>query len=121
MKLEADYDRKQKESLKQEGVSVRWEMGLNKRSVATFRFKEAAAEDLRLNAGEELLLKLDAPTASLYGQEWQAQGVILRLFDGEVSYLDTCMHVLGRLQEEIERFEGGQVTSKCSQGKEISV
>lgn len=66
---------------------MRWEMGLNKRSVATFRFKEAAAEDLRLNAGEELLLKLDAPTASLYGQEWQAQGVILRLFDGEVRVL----------------------------------
>jgi hypothetical protein len=102
VKLEADYDRKQKESLKQEGVSVRWEMGLNKRSVATFRFKEAAAEDLRLNAGEELLLKLDAPTASLYGQEWQAQGVILRLFDGEVRVF--CVRVCA--VNEKERVKG---------------
>jgi regulator of nonsense transcripts 1 len=86
VKLEADYDRKQKDALKQEGVSVRWEMGLNKRAVATFRFKDAAAEDLRLTAGEELLLKFDAATASLHGREWQAQGVIVRLLDGEVGH-----------------------------------
>jgi hypothetical protein len=61
-------------------------MGLNKRAVATFRFKDAAAEDLRLTAGEELLLKFDAATASLHGREWQAQGVIVRLLDGEVGH-----------------------------------
>jgi len=92
VKLEADNDKRQKEATKAEGVSVRWDQGLNKRRLAVFRFNSSwghgsagTAEDLRLSVGEELLLKLDEPTARLHGGDWCGQGVIVRLLeDGDV-------------------------------------
>ena len=63
VKLEADYDKRTKEALAQDGITVRWEQSLNKKHLAVFRFSgNTSAEDLRVGAGEELLLKLDAPT-----------------------------------------------------------
>lgn len=41
VKLEADYDRRVKESKTQENVFVRWELGLNKKRVAYFNFSKA--------------------------------------------------------------------------------
>ena len=38
VKMEADYDRKLKETQTQEGVTVRWDIGLNRKSRATFNF-----------------------------------------------------------------------------------
>ena len=37
VKMEADYDRKVKESQTQENVDVRWQTGLNKKNVAYIR------------------------------------------------------------------------------------
>lgn len=36
MKLEADYDKKLKESQTQDNVEVRWDVGLNKKTIAYF-------------------------------------------------------------------------------------
>jgi regulator of nonsense transcripts 1 len=41
VKLEADYDKRMKESQTQDGVTVRWDMGLNKKRVAHFLFPKA--------------------------------------------------------------------------------
>ena len=41
VKLEADYDRKMKEAQTQEGVRVSWDIGLNGKNMATFRFGSA--------------------------------------------------------------------------------
>ena len=38
MKLEADYDKRMKESQTQENIVVRWDIGLNKKRVAYFNF-----------------------------------------------------------------------------------
>ena len=38
VKLEADYDKKLKESQTQENITVRWETGLNRKKVAYFNF-----------------------------------------------------------------------------------
>lgn len=38
VKLEADYDKRTKESQTQDGVSVRWYVGLNKKRIASFTF-----------------------------------------------------------------------------------
>ena len=38
VKLEADYDRKMKESQTQDNIVVRWDIGLNKRRIAYFVF-----------------------------------------------------------------------------------
>lgn len=41
MKLEADYDKKMKESQTQDSVAVRWDMGLNKKRIAYFLIPKA--------------------------------------------------------------------------------
>lgn len=38
VKLEADYDKSSKDSQGQDGLSVRWDQGLNKKHVAIFRW-----------------------------------------------------------------------------------
>jgi len=41
VKLEADYDKKTKESQTQTSMTVRWDMGLNKKRIAYFNFMKA--------------------------------------------------------------------------------
>ena len=36
--MEADYDKKLKESQTQEGIAVRWDIGLNQKRIAYFNF-----------------------------------------------------------------------------------
>ena len=43
VKLEADYDKKLKESQKKENISVRWEWGLNRKRIAYFSFPRSDA------------------------------------------------------------------------------
>lgn len=38
VKLEADYDKSSKDSQGQDGLSVRWDQGLNKKRIAMFRW-----------------------------------------------------------------------------------
>ena len=75
VKLEADYDKHMKETQTQEGVSVRWAMGLNKKRIAYFHFAQADAE-MRLLTGDELLLK--HPGDGTRGP-WQCNGTVVRL------------------------------------------
>ena len=65
---------------------MRWDRGLSKRPVAVFSLGQSGggADDIKLSVGRELRLKLDGATAALHGAEWEAQGVIVRLLDGEV-------------------------------------
>ncbi|CAH8460016.1 unnamed protein product [Heterobilharzia americana] len=58
VQLEADYDKKIKESLKLENVSVRWETALNKRRMAYFRIPGAnEGPELRIMHGDELIMR----------------------------------------------------------------
>lgn len=41
VKLEAEYDRKLKESQTQDNIIVRWDVGLNKKLIAYFHFMKA--------------------------------------------------------------------------------
>ena len=41
VKLEADYDKKLKESQTQDNMSVRWDLGLNKKRIAYFHMPKA--------------------------------------------------------------------------------
>jgi len=41
VKLEADYDKRMKESQTQNGVTVRWDIGLNKKRIAYFALPKA--------------------------------------------------------------------------------
>lgn len=57
VKLEADYDKMTKEAQSKDGITVRWDMGLNKKRVAWFLFPKDDNE-LRLVPGDELNLRL---------------------------------------------------------------
>ena len=79
VKLEADYDKQMKEAQTQEGVTVRWDMGLNKKRIAYFTFAQKDT-DMRLVTGDELLLRRagDGQRAA-----WQCQGTVVRLTAAE--------------------------------------
>uniref|UniRef100_A0A646QDS3 DNA helicase n=1 Tax=Hemiscolopendra marginata TaxID=943146 RepID=A0A646QDS3_9MYRI len=56
VKLEADYDRKLKESQTQDNIEVRWDVGLNKKTNAFFTLAKTDG-DMRLMHGDELRLR----------------------------------------------------------------
>lgn len=77
VKLEADYDKRMKESQTQTGVTVRWDIGLNKKRIAYFALPKADNE-LRLVPGDELRLRHE-------GQQWHSVGHVIKLTTDEVA------------------------------------
>ncbi|WOK98706.1 regulator of nonsense transcripts [Canna indica] len=75
IKLEADYDKMMKESQSKDNVSVRWDVGLNKKRVAYFVFPKEDNE-LRLVPGDELRLRYSGDTAH---PAWQSVGHVIKL------------------------------------------
>lgn len=57
VKLEADYDKKMKENQTQENLTVRWDMGLNKKRIVHFMFNKRSDTELRLLPGDELRIR----------------------------------------------------------------
>ena len=68
-----------KEAQTQENVTVRWDIGLNKKRIAYFCFAQQESE-MRLVTGDELQLRHpgDAQRAP-----WQSQGTVVRLTASE--------------------------------------
>eukprot|EP01114_Cavostelium_apophysatum_P010426 TRINITY_DN2410_c0_g1_i4.p1 TRINITY_DN2410_c0_g1~~TRINITY_DN2410_c0_g1_i4.p1 ORF type:complete len:829 (-),score=214.57 TRINITY_DN2410_c0_g1_i4:196-2682(-) len=81
VKLEADYDKKMKESQTQAGITVRWDMGLNKKRVAHFLFPKADNE-LRLVPGDELRLRYNGDSTH---SPWQCVGHVIKITNEEVA------------------------------------
>jgi len=77
VQLEAEEDKKLKESQTQENVVVRWEVGLSKKRLAVFKLARKDEADLRLATGDELLLKYAADAAG--NAAWQSTGTIVKL------------------------------------------
>jgi regulator of nonsense transcripts 1 len=76
IKAEADYDKAQRESQTKDGVTVRWDVGLNRRRIAYFCF--SAEESLTsVNLGDSLQLRLMIQTPN-GPQAWQGQGVVIK-------------------------------------------
>lgn len=75
VKIEADYDKKLKESQSQEGIIVRWDMGLNQKRIAFFHFPKFDQGDFRLAMGDELCLKY---RGELH-QPWEGTGHVIKL------------------------------------------
>jgi regulator of nonsense transcripts 1 len=76
VKLEADYDKKMKESQTKDNISIRWETGLNQKKVAYFVFPSEDNE-LRLVAGDELRITHKKET------EWTGVGLVVRFTSNE--------------------------------------
>jgi len=71
--MEADYDKRLKESQTQDGISVTWDMGLNQKRVAWFAF--AKLEELRLAVGDELRIRYNGELR----KPWECTGHVIKL------------------------------------------
>ncbi|KAJ1565924.1 ATP-dependent helicase NAM7 [Nowakowskiella sp. JEL0078] len=75
VKMEADYDKRLKESQTQEDVIIRWDMGLNMKRIAYFHLPKLEQGDIRLAVGDELILKykgeLHVP--------WECKGHVIKI------------------------------------------
>ena len=58
VKLEADYDRKLKESQTQANVQVRWDVGLNKKRIAHFQLPKTDSGKSKLITVQSILFKI---------------------------------------------------------------
>jgi len=86
VKMEADYDRRVKESHTQENIVVRWDIGLNKKRIAYFHFTKEDNE-ARLVPGDELRLRLLSSAYSNTGPGdeagWSAAGHVSKITANE--------------------------------------
>ncbi|KAK9067995.1 hypothetical protein SSX86_012106 [Deinandra increscens subsp. villosa] len=75
IKLEADYDKMMKESQSKDNLTIRWDIGLNKKRVAYFVFPKEDNE-LRLVPGDELRLRYSGDPVH---PAWQSVGHVIKL------------------------------------------
>jgi regulator of nonsense transcripts 1 len=76
VKLEADYDKRLKESQTQENIEVRWDVGLNKKTIAYFTLAKTDG-DMKLMHGDELRLRY---VGELH-KSWAGVGHVIKVPD----------------------------------------
>ncbi|XP_022243255.1 regulator of nonsense transcripts 1-like isoform X3 [Limulus polyphemus] len=76
VKMEADYDKKLKESQTQDNIEVRWDIGLNKKIIAYFTIAKSDT-DMRLMHGDELRLRY---LGELH-KPWSGVGHVIKIPD----------------------------------------
>lgn len=77
IKLEAEYDRRLKESQAHQNIDIRWDVGLNKRIIAYFVLPTGGDSDLRLMQGDELKIRY---TGTLR-KPWEGEGNVIKVPD----------------------------------------
>ena len=75
VKIEADYDKRLKESQTQETLVVRWDMGLNQKRVAWFNLPKLESGEVRLAVGDELRLKYNGELH----KPWEGIGHVIKI------------------------------------------
>ncbi|GAA5978371.1 hypothetical protein JCM10908_004330 [Rhodotorula pacifica] len=75
VKIEADYDKRLKESQTQEGLIVRWDMGLNQKRLAWFNLPKLESGEVRLAVGDELRLRYHGELH----KAWDALGHVVKV------------------------------------------
>ncbi|CAG5115158.1 unnamed protein product [Candidula unifasciata] len=76
VKLEADYDKRLKESQTQDNIVVRWDTGLNKKRIAYFCLSKAN-DEMKLMHGDELKLRY----AGELQKPWSSVGHVIKIPD----------------------------------------
>ncbi|KAJ2466635.1 ATP-dependent RNA helicase [Coemansia sp. RSA 2322] len=76
VKVEADYDRRMKESQTEDNIAVRWDTGLNRRKLAYFQLPKYEMGEVRLAIGDELQLSC---SGTLYRETWSGNGNVIKL------------------------------------------
>ncbi|KAI5480920.1 ATP-dependent helicase NAM7 [Pseudohyphozyma bogoriensis] len=75
VKIEADYDKRLKESQTQEGIVVRWDMGLNQKRIAWFNLPKLESGEVRLAVGDELRLRYNGEMH----KAWEGLGHVIKI------------------------------------------
>ncbi|KAJ1031856.1 hypothetical protein NDA13_002242 [Ustilago tritici] len=75
VKIEADYDRKLKESQTQQDLVVRWDQGLNQKKIAWMMLPKLESGEVRLAVGDELKLRYRGEMAP----PWQDVGHVIKI------------------------------------------
>ena len=79
IKMEADYDKKLKESQTQDNIHVRWDINLNKKITAYFNIIKADG-DFKLMPGDELCLTY-VGDSYLNHKKWSGVGHVIKIAD----------------------------------------
>ncbi|EJD53198.1 ATP dependent helicase [Auricularia subglabra TFB-10046 SS5] len=75
VKIEADYDKRLKESQTQSDIIVRWDLGLNQKRVAWFTMPKLESGEVRLAVGDELRLRY----AGEMHKPWECIGHVIKI------------------------------------------
>ncbi|KAF5388908.1 hypothetical protein D9757_005076 [Collybiopsis confluens] len=75
VKIEADYDKKLKESQTQTDIVVRWDLGLNQKRVAWFCLPKLESGEVRLAVGDELRLRYNGELH----KSWEGVGHVIKI------------------------------------------
>jgi hypothetical protein len=86
VKIEADYDKKLKESQTQTDVVVRWDVGLTQKRVAWFVLPKLESGEVRLAAGDELRLEYRGEMR----EEWEGFGRVVKMPNSKCDQGLTC-------------------------------
>ena len=117
VKIEADYDKRLKESQTQTDITVRWDLGLNQKRVAWFCLPKLESGEVRLAVGDELRLRYQGELH----KAWEGVGHVIKIpnspflvFSLDTAYLFTyfLLDVSDEIGLELRRTEG--VPSECT-------
>ncbi|KAH8166112.1 hypothetical protein CIB48_g2147 [Xylaria polymorpha] len=75
VKMESDYDKKLKEAQSEDGLIVRWDVGLNNKHVASFNFPKLESGDVKLAVGDEMRLKYKGELRP----PWEGVGYVIKI------------------------------------------
>lgn len=75
VKIEADYDKKLKESQSQDGLIVRWDFGLNNKHLASFTLPKLELGDVKLAVGDEMRLRYQGELRP----HWEGVGYVIKI------------------------------------------
>ncbi|WVO17314.1 hypothetical protein L204_105006 [Cryptococcus depauperatus] len=74
VKIEADFDKRMKESQTENDITIRWDMGLNQKRLAWFSMPKLESGEVRLAVGDELRVKFVGTISSIAVKGLQAFG-----------------------------------------------
>lgn len=75
VKMESDYDKKLKEAQSEDGLVVRWDLGLNNKHLASFTFPKLESGDVKLAVGDEMRLKYKGELRA----PWEGVGYVVKI------------------------------------------
>ena len=114
VKIEADYDKKLKESQTQSDINIRWDIGLNQKRIAWFCLPKLESGEVRLAVGDELRLRYQGELH----KPWEGIGHVVKIPNSKMRYIsflysfDSLPDVSDEIGLELRRSDG--VPTDCT-------